>query len=213
MPEDPRAPSTHLSPDRGHWSLINRYALSALLGALLLGVLLPCVLTYWHQGQGSIWKHVSMDDTDLELTDGNWYPVELLGLAAIALVGCGPGALVLTAMLLGILRKSQDAEHEAKRRTDREFLSVGAVWGACLAFGNFPGYLVGIFLDPDVWVFPRVVVLFAVTGASCGFWIAWQVFREAHPDRGILPPFGLGRLVLLVLGWGALLWLFQPSGA
>ncbi len=58
----------------------------------------------------------------------------------------------------------------------------------------------------------RVVALFAITGATCGAWIGWQVYRERHPGTPLLPRFKLSTLLLLVIAWGFVLLLFRPGG-
>ena len=61
------------------------------------------------------------------------------------------------------------------------FRSAAAL-GMGLSFLNLPGYLVATFV-PLFHTF----VLFLVSGATCGLWVGWQVWRSTHPEAGWLP--------------------------
>jgi len=57
----------------------------------------------------------------------------------------------------------------------------------------------------------RIALLFVVTGATCGAWIAWQAYRERHPERGFFPRFSLRTLIVGAFSWGLLLAVYMPQ--
>lgn len=190
-----------------------RYAGTAVCGALLLGVLVPCLLTFWNMGHGS-GSGFAVGNLSSQTEDGGWYIKDLIWLISVAGIGCGPGALVLSGILIVFFRYLMRLDRQASQlwKADRHYLIAGCLAGATAAFANFPGYLVGELLNSeDDLRSLRVLTLFAVTGATCGTWIAWQVYREFHPGLGLFPRISLAGLIALVLGWGALLFLFQPA--
>ncbi|MBE7463192.1 MAG: hypothetical protein HS116_06795 [Planctomycetes bacterium] len=189
-----------------------RFAGTAVLGALLLGILVPCLLTFWFSG------HSGLTGAFLEAPErpdeGRWDFSELVWLISVASIGCGPGALILSGILIGLFRLLMRQEGRAWQvwKSERYFMQAGFAAGALAAFANFPGYLVVDLLNHhDGLRLLRVFTLFAVTGATCGTWIAWQVYREFHPELGLFPRVSLSGLVVLVLGWSTLLFLFQPA--
>lgn len=178
----------------------------AMLGILVVGITVPCVLTWLHNHGGLF---PLFPDSDSIPISHSWSATDLLLLEVIALIGCGPGALILTLLLFHLLRRSGQLENE----TERGVMLQGAMLGALLAFFNFPGYLSSEFYkggDSGVMLL-RIGLLFAVTGATCGAWTAWQVYRAKHPERGLFPRFSLFTLVCAAMAWGVLLIVFMPS--
>jgi uncharacterized membrane protein YsdA (DUF1294 family) len=80
-----------------------------------------------------------------------------------------------------------------------------------MSFLNFPGYLGLLHLADDPYRLLRLCAVYIITGGVCGAWLAWQVFREQHPERGVIPRYSLRTLLLLVIAWGFLLWIFMPD--
>ncbi|GMV82150.1 MAG: hypothetical protein AMXMBFR7_33340 [Planctomycetota bacterium] len=189
-----------------------RYAGTAVLGSMLLGVLIPCLLTYWFSGHSGL--TAAFVEAPSRPEDGRWDFSELGLLLAVASIGCGPGALILSGILIALFRHimRRNGQDWQVWKSERLYLLTGCTVGAMAAFTNFPGYLVADLLNHhDGLRFIRVLTLFAVTGATCGTWIAWQVYREFHPGLGLFPRISLAGLIALVLGWGTLLLLFQPA--
>jgi hypothetical protein len=194
-----RPPVSSIVPARsgGHLSW-------AFVGVLAVGVTVPCVLTWLHNYGGLFPPSHAADSVSPRL----WNVVDLLLLEGIALIGCGPGAVLLTLVLFHLMRKSRYLE----RATERDAMVLGAGAGAVMAFLNFPGYLSGVFyndIDSDVTLV-RIAILFAITGATCGAWTAWQAYRARHPERKLFPRFSLGTLICWALAWGVLLTVFMP---
>ena len=172
-----------------------------------MGVLVPCVLTWWHT-HGRAFDRVRMVEAEkADLANlPRWMVGDLVELLFFTIFYCGPGAVILAGILMAIQRKA------ALRLEDAEgnFIWKGTWFGAGMAYLNFPGYLSIFFFEREFAVF-RTGMLFFVTGATCGAWIAWQAYKERHPERGFLPGFSLRTLVLFSFGWGGLLWLFRPA--
>jgi hypothetical protein len=80
------------------------------------------------------------------------------------------------------------------------------VLGVACAFLNLPGYAAGMYVG-----LPRLLALFVVAGATCGLWIAWQAYRNIHPEAGCFPQYRLSTLLMLVIAWGVVLALFTPA--
>jgi hypothetical protein len=175
----------------------------ALAGTLVLCVLVPCVLT-WCRTQGVPFEQGTFRDHP---PTSSWSPLELFSLLFCTFFLCGPGALLLAYLMLLRLRRFAGMGESAERPA----ITRGALWGTLIGFLDFPGYLALIFFYNDPYGILRVAVLFAVTGATCGAWIAWQAYRERHPERGFLPRFSLRTLVVGVMAWGVLLGLFFPD--
>ena len=173
----------------------------ALAGTLVLCVLVPCVLT-WCRTQGAPFPMFDDDPPALR-----WNSLQLIALFFCTFFLCGPGALLLAYLMLLRLRRFAGLGEGAERPA----ITHGALWGTLIGFLDFPGYLAFFLFDKDPYGILRVAVLFAVTGATCGAWIAWQAYRERHPERGFLPRFSLRTLVVGVLAWGVLLGLFFPD--
>jgi hypothetical protein len=173
----------------------------ALAGALVLCVLVPCVLT-WCRTQGA-----PFGTFDSGPPAPGWSPLQLVALLFCTFFLCGPGALLLAYLMLLRLRRFAGLGESAERPA----ITHGALWGTLIGFLDFPGYLALSFFAKDPYGLLRVAVLFAVTGATCGAWVAWQAYRERHPERGFFPRFSLRTLVVGVLAWGVLLGLFFPD--
>ena len=183
------------------------YWLMACAGAIVIGVTLPTLLVCWNastpltslilDGGGPISPSIAQVMEDFILVE------------IIATVGCGPGALCLGLLLYGRLsRRAKEQQTEASALIKR-----GLFFGMGLAYLNLPGYLAIIFMPsqdhPDI-KFAKIMLLFAVSGASCGVWIAWQAYRSAHEGERFLPRFTLSTLMGLVFGWGLLMAVFAP---
>ena len=194
MPDTPSTPK--ISPYRAR--LADRakrgtlYALEATMGSVPIGVTLPCIL-------------VSLRLINRPSVEGVIF-IEFnpFAIFVCAVIFCGPGAIVLSLILLKIL---------VSKTTDwtlRQIICAGMFGGIAMAFCNLPGYLVIELLHGDTFVLERVTLLFAVAGASCGMWIAWQAWRASHPKERFLPRFSLRTLMLLVFLWGIVMLAFQP---
>ena len=176
----------------------------AIGGVLVVGIFVPCLLTWLH-AHGGLFPFLDFPDSDVVRTP--WNPTDLALLQLVALVGCGPGALLLTMGLFAAARKSP----RLAEPRENEIMRLGALSGALLSFANFPGYLSGVFYSSETYLtILRIGLLFAVTGATCGAWIAWQAYRERHPERGFLPRFSLRTLIAGAFSWGLLLFVFMP---
>ncbi len=121
-----------------------------------------------------------------------------------AIILCGPGAVVLSVVLL------RNLAHLTWGWTQRKTLAAGVLSGIWLAFMNVPGYFVVEILRGDTDVSARIALLFIVAGASCGLWIGWLAWKAWHPGERFFPRFSLRTLVLLVLLWGGAMLAFQP---
>ena len=175
----------------------------ALMGALLLGVPIPCLLTWWSTN-GAPLHRLALDKPNEYVP---WQLQDLLVLLIFCSVLCGTFALGLGGIMMASLRGDSRLEQD----DERFILSYGMKAGAGLAFLNLPGYFAKFFYGDGALPLVRIVMLFAVTGLTCGAWIAWQAYKERHPQRGFLPRFSLKTLVLLSLGWGLLLMLYRPE--
>src|SRR5258706_13413848 len=123
-----------------------------------------------------------------------------------ALIFCGPGIVIISTLLYFFFRTGSSV----RREDEGTAIRVGMIWGVGISWLNFPALLVRVFLDEYPLSALRVITLFLVTGATCGGWVAWQAYREAHPERRWLPRFTMGTLLVLTLAWGLLLMLFMP---
>lgn len=132
---------------------------------------------------------------------------QLFMLEFIALLFCGPGAVILASILYVFVRDKYAPHMEQK-----QLLAKGMVGGAMLAFANVPGYLSGAMLG---WERPlteiRVALLFISAGVVSGSWIAWQAYRMHHAEAGFFPQYSLKTLVLVMLSLGAVLAVFSPT--
>ena len=190
----------------------------ACTGAFIIGVTLPTLLILWHRG---------LTHSDRIMTPG-WIKMTEMSFKSIietalwlfsgVSVFCGPGTVLLSLLLYFILRKDVLSQLESSGL----LLLRGAMLGAVLAFANQPGWSAWQLFTTELWnpqppalavramVILRFVLLFSVTGASCGAWIAWQAYRSHHPSEGQIPKYSLRTMMMLVLLWGALLALFSP---
>lgn len=192
-------------PQRPFWRSPN--VAWALMGALFLGVVVPCTLTWWHLGRGGLLFMLD-DPSEPKPTDVGWLVEELVMLYLFAGMFCSPGALILGAFLFRTIEKHPYTLGGKSKAA----LIIGTLMGAAIAFMNLPGYMaIGFFkdkLDPAPWL--RLAALFLVTGATCGAWIAWQAYREKNPAEPFFPRYSLRTLMLLVFAWGFLAALFMP---
>jgi hypothetical protein len=183
---------------RGRW-------FHAMLGAIVLCVLVPCLLT-WARLQGVPFNPNATHPNAPSGFD-EWNAGQLAVLSFFTFILCGPGTVVIGGILMHSLRKSRALALDEERGSITEGALRGGTWG----FLNLPGYFALTFHGGEFMGLLRVGVLFAVTGASCGAWIAWQAYRERHPARGFLPRFSLRTLIVAVFAWGTLLGLYFPD--
>src|SRR5258708_4795258 len=104
-----------------HYKPTTKYLALACLGSLLIGVLMPTSL---------VWLHIYNRGVPKVFPQ----PFDTLSLFIAALIGCGPGAVILAAVAFGLLHKHRHSEC-AKQ------LDHGMLLGAILSFLNLPGYL------------------------------------------------------------------------
>lgn len=177
---------------------------AGVFGAIVLGVLVPCTLA-------------AMQATD-PLSDGPstgpstilQYVLRVIVLCVLACFSCIQGAALLSMGIMAVLRRQiMTGSH----RTHETWIRRGCVLGTAAAFLNLPGYLAGSILPDDELLIIRMITLFAVTGATCGAWLGWQIWRETNLTAKLMPHFSLGMLIALTLGWGMLLALFVPMPA
>lgn len=183
------------TPSRGEPSRPVRHTAAALLGAWFFCILLPCFLLWWHN-RGRL---------PLFGSGGEWRLDHFAILLLTAGVLLTPGTLVLGCIALWILRRRIEPEahyHGAMIR--------GALLGVLMAGVNFPGYLGLLHLERSAWPVFRLAVLYAVTGALCGAWVGWQVYRDRHPEARVFPHFSLRTLLLFVVAWAVLIGFFMP---
>ena len=133
---------------------------------------------------------------------------ELIELELGAIIFCGPGAFIISVVLY---TRGQSLLLRNPDWTQQQLLARSAMMGIVSAFINLPGWLaIAIMPDDETFIVARVLILFAVAGASAGFWIGWQVWRASHPEAGFWPRFSLKTLMLVVYAWGVLLAIFAP---
>ncbi len=193
----------------------------ALLGAILIGVSVPTVLVCWNSGSSGPelmpWHHhkpawkaakahpgrpVPHEEFSIGKLIGSW-----IWLQVVATIGCGPGALILGQVVYArVLGSASNAEATLRRN-----IVNGIFGGALLAFFNLPGYYAPLVMVDDDYRLEKLLLLFAVAGASSGAWIAWQAWRAVHPEENFWPRFSLGTLMIAVFAWGALLAVFAPK--
>ena len=180
------------------------YRIAAVLGSIPIGVAVPTLLVFWHT---RFLTGGTLAGGTAQIRSIGEILMNGAGIEAMATIFCGPGALVLALILFAILdRYTPPTPGDAGG-----FMTRGMVLGAILAFANFPGYLVMALLDmsvPDEVV--RLVLLFAVTGASCGSWIGWQVHRSRVENAPFFPQFSLKMLLGFVLAWGTVMAIMRP---
>ncbi len=182
--------------------LINQYWLWALAGAVFIGVTLPCLLVVLHRLPFGV-----LENSPAQNPSAKEVLVQALILQIFATLFCGPGALVLAGILYAILK----SYWRSKKPSLHAFMCIGMILGAVSAFANFPGYIcIELLRHGDPLRGVRVTLLFAVTGATCGSWIAWQAYRSYEPGVSLLPRYSLKTLLGVVLAWGALLAFFTP---
>jgi len=177
-------------------------ALWALLGAVVLGVVVPTLLTAMHTYDA---EPMNVSASQVSGAFGR-FVLKFLMLMVFAGLGCAPGAVLLALLLFYFLQKHP----ESKLEHERALIERGAKRGALAAFANLPGFLALVFLWQEDFAILRVLLLFLVTGTTCGAWIGWQAYRASHMDRSLFPRFTMGTLLALVMSWGVLLVLFGP---
>lgn len=182
-----------------------RYVFFSAVVSIIVGVTIPVLLVCWHNSK-EITKQLQLSaEAEVSMTLADRARA-LVSLEMIATIFCGPGAVVLSAMLFSFL------SHNKQNYGADSFLKTGLFGGAALSFFNFPGLLSGTVLgDSGPMVVVRVGLLFIVAGATCGAWTGWQVYRSAHRDAPFLPRYRLSTLLGLVFAWALLLAIFAPS--
>ncbi|MEI6233975.1 MAG: hypothetical protein WCT04_13040 [Planctomycetota bacterium] len=168
--------------------------IKAALGSIFIGVTLPSILVCLHLYE------IKLGGPPHEIMQE-----EFVILLVAGTIFCGPGASVLSSILLLIL------ERRSLVWTLQQTMWGGVLGGIAMAFLNVPGYMVGFILEDDPYVYSRVTLLFAVAGSTCGLWIAWVAWRSQHPGERFLPRFSLRTLIVVVLLWGAVMLAFQPK--
>jgi magnesium-transporting ATPase (P-type) len=180
-----------------------------MLGVLSIGTVLPCVLTWIHRsGNLHFALNFLADHPKLKPNhiDETWLIEDLISILFMGVCSSG-----LVGMALGLwLRSELRRRAKANAWNERKIILAGAGSGIFVAFLDFPAYSCYACFHEESLAALLVVVLFAVTGATCGLWVGWQVYRSFHPELGIVPRFSLRTLILLALAWGVLLWLFKP---
>ena len=166
----------------------------AAVGSMIIGIAIPSLLV------GLRLSRKGLFDEKPEYLLKNIGLLFVLGIAV-----CGPGAMLLSTLLLSKLSRP------SVLRTQYKTMLTGAQGGIAIAFLNVPGYFIAIVLRNDTFVQLRVALLFVVSGCTCGLWVAWQAWRSSHPGERFLPRFTLQTLILLVILWGAVLVVFQPA--
>jgi len=195
----------------GSWAwafLLRQYWLWAIGGSLVLGLTLPVLLVVWN-GQGQVDLLPMNGPTwQSKVTAQQMIEGAILLLAA-AMIFCGPIAAVLALVVYAALRKHADVATASLHLIAKR----GAIIAGLMAFLNVFGYLAVGFLPMDhpvpVWV--RLPLLFIVAGVSCGMWIAWQAWRATRPTEPVLPRYSLSWLLMLVIGWGAVMAVYAPK--
>ena len=181
-----------------------RCLLWGLGGGLVIAVLLPSLLVCFSCGRSgpiSPFLIKSYEPIPWDELFISW--VRLL---VLAFAGCGFGAVLLSLVVFG------NCEQQARNHTSLiRTVLYGAALGAFFAFFNLPGYVVIDVLRYQSHLLLKVVLLFSVTGATSGAWIAWQAWRAAHSVEKLWPRFSLGVLMISVIAWGTLLAVFAPE--
>lgn len=187
----------------------HQYWILSCAGALLIGVTFPTLLVCWNHafnlrptGFFGVEPVIDPDRVPTILARLQ----DAAGLEVMAMTFCGPLAVIFAFVLYLML-----CGREYEGFDLRSLVKSGMSGGISCAFLNFPGYLSAALLD---WTKIAVaalqlIMLFAVAGATCGAWIAWQAYRRKHPDTGIIPAYRLVSLLQLILAWGFLLALFS----
>ncbi|MCW8132018.1 MAG: hypothetical protein KIS92_16850 [Planctomycetota bacterium] len=179
--------------------------LPAMLGSVVIGAIVPCVLTWVRlEGHSEVFHEWSRS-FGVEPSEP-WQFSHLAGMMGASALACGTFSLFLAIMLKRHLVNTCSEQTESKALERRS-----AKLGALVAFLNFPGYLALVLFPLQVRSFFQVLLLFLVTGATCGLWIGWQAYRVYQPDLGFVPRFTLRTLMALVFAWGVLLALFSPQ--
>ena len=178
---------------------------SALAGSILIGVIVPCFLSWIATYGGE--SYTVVNGVAVDTTEFQWHFNELFMLMFLALLFCAPGAAILSSILYFIFRKIKAVELDSEGSA----IKTGLIVGAFTSVLNFPGFFSYAVLERYPQVGLRIGLLFVVTGATCGAWTAWQTYREAHPERKFLPRFTMMTLLVFALGWGVLLMVFMPK--
>jgi len=118
---------------------------------------------------------------------------------------CAPGSILLSLWLHSSL-VSRGADW-----TVRQMMKAGITGGIKIAFLNIPAYFVISLMAEldDRFFIARAILLFAVIGAACGFWVAMQAWRALHPADNF-PRFSFGTLMWMAVLFGFVLLVFQP---
>jgi hypothetical protein len=169
---------------------------SAVFGSVFMGVTLPVLLVCYHNSNLN------------PIMKSAWDYVILIGyLEFLATVFCGPGAIILSVLLMIFMTRRRH------RYADSHELVHASMWrGALISFLNFPGLLAGGLVASGPFVTAlRLILMFVIAGGSSGAWVGWQVYRQTNPGTPFCPRYRLSTLMLLVFSWAVLLAIFAPS--
>jgi hypothetical protein len=170
-----------------------RTYLSGILGAIILGVGLSCLLGLRHSGGSFVGGHPWVFMSPGDVVRG-------------ALMFFSPGITILSLMLFSILKDQWWLEYEA----DAKLVGYGALIGMLLGLINIPMYLWWLYMPKD-WAHIGGIQL--VAGASGGAWIGHQISLAVYPRRRFSPRKALGVLASILVVLGMLLWLYSPHKA
>jgi hypothetical protein len=161
------------------------YLVLTIMGSVFIGAVLPSMLVCMR-----IWYIGHHDIAEVML---------------LAILGCGPGAMALSFVLFFVFMAN------SPRWTLKRARVMGAFWGAAASFTNIPGYLVISLMERDSSPILRTFLLFLVTGATCGSWVAANAWLVHRPRDPFWPRFSLRTLMILMLAWGTLMAVFRPA--
>jgi hypothetical protein len=168
--------------------------LRAALGVYCIATLFPILIFCWHNNEFTRYSRSVIFPT-------------LYALLVIASIIVAPGAVILSAISLRILRSV------CVNQSRYELLRSGAVMGVFLGPCNLPSWLVVFPLTFEARVFKvsEMVLLYCLTSALCGMWVGATAWRARQPDGKVPFRFSLRTLVLVMLAIGAVLTVFQPD--
>lgn len=166
--------------------------LTGMLGAQVFSLLVPCFLMWWtNAGALEVFSRQ------------HWSMENLIALVFTAVILCSPGTLVLGLILNVILRRDYRLQGEALKR---RVVTEGGIFGALLAYCNFPAYLGFIHVNS-----PLFLPILGLGGAMAGAWIGWRFYSKLEPPQPFWPRFSLGTLMLFVMAWAAIFFVYAPK--